>query len=61
MPTVIHKTRKELEDQRAKLLSEVSMSYDELKSRAAVYSLSMNELMIWHTIEGIDYLLAGES
>lgn len=37
------------------------MSYEELAERAAVYSLSLGELMIWHTIEGLDYLLEGES
>ncbi|MFE2497131.1 hypothetical protein [Streptomyces scopuliridis] len=61
MPTVIHKTREELEDQRARLLAEVQMSYEELAERAAVYSLSMDELDVWHTIEGLDYLLDGES
>ncbi|MFB6977724.1 hypothetical protein [Streptomyces scopuliridis] len=61
MPTVIHKTREELEDQRAQLLAEVGMSYEELSARAGVYSLSMDELDVWHTIEGLDYLLDGES
>ncbi|WP_030757366.1 hypothetical protein [Streptomyces sp. NRRL F-5135] len=61
MSTVIRKTREELERQRKELLESVHMSYTELRDRAAVYSLSMNELMIWHTIEGLDYLLEGES
>ncbi|URN11331.1 hypothetical protein LUW77_03300 [Streptomyces radiopugnans] len=56
-PTVIRRTRDELIDQRARLLAEVHMSYAELRDRAATYSLSMDELMVWHTIEGIDYLL----
>ncbi|MGW2844273.1 hypothetical protein [Streptomyces sp. NPDC001108] len=60
MPTVIHKTRGELEDQRERLLADVHMSYDELAERAATYSLSLRELDVWHTIEGLDYLLEGD-
>lgn len=29
--------------------------------RAATYSLSLRELDVWHTIEGLDYLLDGDS
>lgn len=36
------------------------MSYEELRERAETYSLSMDQLDVWHTIEGIDYLLAGD-
>ncbi|MGC5344076.1 hypothetical protein ACPXCE_27160 [Streptomyces sp. DT24] len=61
MPTVIHRTRSELEAQRERLLADVHMSYDELAERAATYSLSLRELDVWHTIEGLDYLLQGES
>ncbi|MCX4677127.1 hypothetical protein OG413_17770 [Streptomyces sp. NBC_01433] len=61
MPTVIHKTRDQLETQRAQLLADVNMSYDQLADRAAMYSLSMDELDVWHTIEGLDYLLEGDS
>ncbi|MEE1796898.1 hypothetical protein PUR28_39980 [Streptomyces sp. BE308] len=61
MPTVIHKTRDQLETQRAQLLADVNMSYDQLAERAAMYSLSMDELDVWHTIEGLDYLLEGDS
>ncbi|MFD3814979.1 MULTISPECIES: hypothetical protein [Streptomyces] len=60
MPTVIHRTRSELEAQREQLLASVNMSYDELAERAATYSLSMDELDVWHTIEGLDYLLEGD-
>ncbi|MFF3768437.1 hypothetical protein ACFYYR_30745 [Streptomyces sp. NPDC001922] len=60
MPTVIHRTPTELRDQRAALLAEVNMDYEELRERAETYSLSMAELEVWHTIEGIDYLLAGD-
>ncbi|MGW3821841.1 hypothetical protein ACWEAF_05905 [Streptomyces sp. NPDC005071] len=60
MPTVIHKTRGELEGQRERLLADVHMSYDELAERAATYSLSLRELDVWHTIEGLDYLLDGD-
>lgn len=61
MSTVIHRTREELEQQRAQLLGEVHMTYEELADRAATHTLSMDELMIWHTIESIDYLLDGDS
>ncbi|MER5843224.1 hypothetical protein ABT099_23590 [Streptomyces prasinus] len=61
MTTVIHKTPQQLRDQRASLLAEVGMTFEELRERAEVYSLSMDELDVWHTIEGIDYLLDGES
>lgn len=60
MPTVIHMTREEALEQRAQLLAEVGMSYEALRDRASVYSLSMRELMVWHTIEGLDYLLEGD-
>ncbi|MGP4114695.1 hypothetical protein ACTWP5_27765 [Streptomyces sp. 4N509B] len=60
MPTVIHRTREELEDQKARLLEEVNSSYEDLRDRAATYNLSMRELDVWHTIEGIDYLLEGD-
>ena len=60
MSTVIHKTPEQLRDQRARLLAEVGMSYEQLRDRAEVYSLSMDELDVWHTIEGIDYLLDGD-
>lgn len=60
MPTVIHRTREQLLQQRTHLLDEARMSYDELAERAETYSLSMDELDIWHTIEGLDYLLKGD-
>lgn len=61
MPTVIHRTREELVAQRARLLESVHMSHEELQERAETYSLSMHELDVWHTIEGLDYLLEGDS
>lgn len=60
MPTVIHRTPSELEDQRARLLAEVHMTYEQLQHRVETYSLSPHELDVWHTIEGIDYLLNGD-
>ncbi|GHJ04762.1 hypothetical protein TPA0906_66270 [Streptomyces olivaceus] len=60
MTTVIHKTPQELREQRNSLLAEVRMSYEQLRDRAEMYSLSMDELDVWHTIEGIDYLLDGD-
>ncbi|WP_405672671.1 hypothetical protein OG848_22050 [Streptomyces canus] len=61
MATMIHTTREELLQQRASLLAEVHMSYEQLRTRAAAYNLSTDELDVWHTIEGIDYLLEGDS
>jgi hypothetical protein len=60
MPTVIHKTRAELEAQRERLLAGVHMSYEELRDRAEAYNVSPDQLDVWHTIEGIDYLLEGD-
>lgn len=60
MPTVIHRTRVELEEQRSRLLEEVGMSHAELRERAESYTLSMDQLDVWHTVEGIDYLLSGD-
>ncbi|MGW5711616.1 hypothetical protein [Streptomyces olivaceus] len=57
---MIHKTPQELREQRSSLLAEVRMSYEQLRDRAEMYSLSMDELDVWHTIEGIDYLLDGD-
>ncbi|MFJ4925327.1 hypothetical protein [Streptomyces sp. NPDC088736] len=61
MSTVIHKTPEQLREQRDSLLAEVRMTFEQLRDRAETYSLSMDELDVWHTIEGIDYLLAGDS
>lgn len=60
MPTVIHRTREQLQQQRAQLLADLNMSYEQLAERAETYSLTMDELDIWHTIEGLDYLLEGD-
>ncbi|MGA5007149.1 hypothetical protein ACPCDX_19365 [Streptomyces koyangensis] len=58
---MIRRTREDLVAQRARLLAEVHMTDDELRNRAEVYALSARELSVWHTIEGIDYLLAGDN
>jgi hypothetical protein len=60
MSTMIRVTPEELQRQREQLLAEIHMTYEELRDRAETYSLSAAELDIWHTIEGIDYLLKGE-
>jgi hypothetical protein len=60
MTTMIRTTREQLLRQRAQLLEEIHMSYEQLRERAATYSLSSDELDVWHTIEGIDYLLEGD-
>lgn len=60
MPTVIHRTREQLEGQRARLLEEVLMSYESLREQAETYRLTPRELDVWHTVESIDYLLNGD-
>lgn len=60
MSPVIHTSREELEQQREQLLGQVRLDYDQLKERAETYSLSQEEMDVWHTIEGIDYLLNGD-
>jgi len=60
MPTVIRMTREEAEQLRAELLERAGVPYEQLRDQAAIYSLTMDQLMIWHTIEGIDYLLSEE-
>ncbi|MFD5027032.1 hypothetical protein [Streptomyces sp. NPDC058373] len=41
--------------QRERLLAEVHMTADELRERAE--ALSARQLDVWHTVEGIHYLL----
>lgn len=60
MPTVIHLSREEAERQRADLLKRAGLSYEQLRENAAVYAVTMDQLMIWHTIQGLDYLLEGD-
>ncbi|MFD4986117.1 hypothetical protein [Streptomyces sp. NPDC058374] len=38
-----------------------ALTHDELHRRAESSTLSARELSVWHTIEGIDYLLAGDN
>ncbi|MEV4909381.1 hypothetical protein AB0N46_32655 [Streptomyces albidoflavus] len=59
MSTLIRRTTADLLAQRERLLAEVHMDYDELRERAEAYTLSDRELAVWHTVEGIDYLLDG--
>lgn len=61
MGELIRTTRPELEAQRAALLDEVGMDYETLRDRAEAWQLRADELDIWHTIQGIDYLLDGEA
>lgn len=60
MSPVIHTSREELEQQREQMLEQVRLSYDQLRERAETYSLSPDEMDVWHSIEGIDYLLNGD-
>lgn len=57
-PTVIRRTPAELREQRARLIAESGLTYDQLAERAS-RALSPRQIDIWHTIEGIDYLLGG--
>lgn len=57
--TVIHKARQELWNQRRSLLEEANINYKELREHAENYPLCMCELDLWHTVESLDYLLAG--
>ncbi|MGW4972626.1 hypothetical protein ACWEP3_22100 [Streptomyces albidoflavus] len=59
MSTLIRRTPANLRAQRERLLAEVHMDFAELRERAEAYTLSARELAVWHTIEGIDYLLDG--
>ncbi|WP_445520487.1 hypothetical protein [Streptomyces sp. NEAU-174] len=58
-PTVIRRTPAELREQRARLIAEAGLTYDELRDRADAWTLSPEQQDIWATIEGIDYLLGG--
>ncbi|WP_275558549.1 hypothetical protein [Streptomyces sp. 5-6(2022)] len=58
-PTVIHRTPDQLRAQRARLLAEAGLSYEQLAERAGAWTLRLEQQDIWHTIEGIDYLLDG--
>ncbi|MFJ1992985.1 hypothetical protein [Streptomyces asiaticus] len=58
-PTVIHRTPAELRAQRARLIAESGLTYDQLAERTSTWTLSPELVDIWHTIEGIDYLLGG--
>jgi hypothetical protein len=60
-PTFIRRTEAELEAQRARLLAEAGLTYEELRDRAATWNLSPEQQDIWHTIEGIGYLLTGQT
>lgn len=60
-PSFIRRTRAELEEQRARLLAEAGMDYETLRERAETWQLYPEHRDIWHTIEGIDYLLDGEA
>ncbi|MFE9003139.1 hypothetical protein ACFYOY_13500 [Streptomyces sp. NPDC007875] len=58
-PTVIHQTPDQLREQRARLLAEAGLSYEQLRDRATTWTLSLEQQDIWTTIQGIDYLLDG--
>ncbi|UCM90540.1 hypothetical protein [Streptomyces marincola] len=60
MPTVIHLSRAEALAHREALLRRAGLTYEQLRDRAAVYAVTMDQLMVWHTVEGLDYLLSDE-
>ncbi|WP_030848703.1 hypothetical protein [Streptomyces griseus] len=57
MPTVVDKTRDEVVQWRAHLLARTRLSAEELAERAETYQLNSEEMDIWQTIQGLDYLL----
>ncbi|MBC9719503.1 hypothetical protein H9Y04_44090 [Streptomyces sp. TRM66268-LWL] len=57
MPSVIFSTPAELRSERQALLGEVGRTYEDLSERAAAYHLTPDEMSVWETIEGIDFLL----
>jgi hypothetical protein len=59
--TMSRMTREQLLEQRERLLAKVRLTPEELRERAETYSLSADELDVWYELEGIDYLLEGDS
>jgi hypothetical protein len=59
MPTVVDKTPEEIAQWREQLLARTRLSVEELAERAESYQLSAEELEIWQTLQGLDYLLEG--
>ncbi|MFJ1757709.1 hypothetical protein [Kitasatospora sp. NPDC088134] len=60
MPTVIDKTRSEVEEWRARLLAQTRLTEAELAERAETYQLTPLEADIWATLQGLGYLLEGD-
>lgn len=50
-------SEEQLRKVRADLLEEVGCSFDELKRRADIYTLTDSERAVWETVKNIDYLL----
>jgi hypothetical protein len=60
MSTAIRMNREELRRRRQQLLDEVHMNYDQLRERAAAYTLRAEERVAYETIRSIDYLLGDD-
>jgi len=61
MTTVLRVTPEELHEDRARLLSRTTLSWDELRDLAEAYALSADERNIYEGIRAIDFLLAGDA
>ncbi|MCE7078860.1 hypothetical protein [Streptomyces sp. ST2-7A] len=57
MSTMIRTTPRALMERRRRLLADIGMGYEELRARAFTYSLTTEELSVWHAVEDIDRLL----
>ncbi|ONK10352.1 hypothetical protein [Streptomyces sp. MP131-18] len=57
LPTVIHRTREELLQQREELIARTGMTEEVLFRRAEDFILYPEHYLIYETVQGIDYLL----
>jgi hypothetical protein len=61
MTKVLEVSRKDLSARRAAILKELGLSLEELRAKAATYSLSPNEISAWEEIGEINFLLGETS
>ncbi|MBB0247195.1 hypothetical protein FNQ90_24495 [Streptomyces alkaliphilus] len=57
MSTMVRTTPRALMERRRRLLADIHMGYEELRTRAFTYSLTAEELAVWHAVQDIDRLL----
>lgn len=60
MTTVVEQTPEQLREWRARLLDQVRLTEEELAERAETYQLTADELSVWNTLQGIEYLSGGD-